>query len=781
MPRCLRSSATLLLACLALLAPASSVGSVPMTTVVEGLLTSGGGGPASDGEYVVTFSLYEAADSAASVWKEVSVGVQVKGGAFSHLLGSLTPIDPKVFAGLQAPWLGVQVSNEPELPRKPLLGVPFAWRAGAAESLLCSGCVTAQMIDPAALAGFAKAADLADVAVTGAYADLSGAPSLLPYAKSASLAKVATSGSYADLLGAPALGKACGTGLVLQGFKADGSYDCVSGGLPPDGLNEVSNNLLSNEFVEVVSATKLPVGLPDNNPLGATAEVDVPDLGTARKLTVSVEVTNSDLSTVQVLLFDPANTQYLLHDKTGKAGDALKTSFPTPSKTLSGDLTTWVGKNPKGKWRLQAIDGKYLNNSSDGAIVAFSVTVETLSSAKVESKGNLLLTGGVKLPVSSGPPFACDAAHYGQAYVDSKTDEFFLCVGKWLTVVLRVCGNGILEVTEECDNGGNNGNAPDKCRLTCIKPKCGDKIVDSGEGCDDGNNIPGDGCEADCEPPAGQAQFTSPGTVLWEVPAGVSKISVLGVGAGGGGGGGTDDSNGGRGGGGGALVFANSVPVTPGEILTLVVGGGGEPGTHSASGKEGGATELRRGATVLLRAAGGSGGGGMAGPGVAGGEANVPALPLQTGGGSGGGSGVSGASGGSGGGGAGGYTGTGGAGGTEMVIGNAGAGGGGAGGDGSNDFGAGAGGGVGLQGLGANGQAQASGTALNGAAGGGGSGGAAGSAGSQGGPGGTGGAFGGGGGGAWDTPNGTGGKGGGGALRFLWGGGRSFPSNAKDM
>lgn len=42
-------------------------------------------------------------------------------------------------------------------------------------------------------------------------------------------------------------------------------------------------------------------------------------------------------------------------------------------------------------------------------------------------------------------------------------------------------------------------NAPSKCRSDCSIPICGDGILDGGEICDDGNNTGGDGCSADCK------------------------------------------------------------------------------------------------------------------------------------------------------------------------------------------------------------------------------------------------------------------------------------------
>lgn len=116
------------------------------------------------------------------------------------------------------------------------------------------------------------------------------------------------------------------------------------------------------------------------------------------------------------------------------------------------------------------------------------------------------------------------------------------------------------------------------------------------------------------------------GSSGWVVPSGVTQIQMTCNAAGGGGGGGAtyNDStyhlsaDGGTGGAGGRAV--SILTVTPGETLTMVVGTGGTAGTTIAgsgangvqglAGVRGGATQIQRGAAVLVSATGGYGGGG---------------------------------------------------------------------------------------------------------------------------------------------------------------------------
>jgi len=288
-------------------------------------------------------------------------------------------------------------------------------------------------------------------------------------------------------------------------------------------------------------------------------------------------------------------------------------------------------------------------------------------------------------------------------------------------------------------------------------------------------------------PVQGQQAYTTAGTYTFTVPAGVTSISPGAVARGDGGG----SPAGGPAGSGGNLRYVNSISVTAGESLTVIVGAGGVGGNYNGSFGAGDQepSSLLRSSTVLVKAFG----------------VGLSGTNVGTGGNAGSATGGVGSGGGGGGGYSGQFTGFGGVWNTSDPA-TAGSGGGGGGGgfalsqydtpnvgDDGKAGGAG-GGGVGILGVGSNGAAGASQNTP--AGGGGGSGGSSGASGTglqyfavPANVGGAGGAFGAGGGAGGVWYNGaleesflsSGGAGASGAVRIIWGTDRSYPSNAANV
>lgn len=71
-----------------------------------------------------------------------------------------------------------------------------------------------------------------------------------------------------------------------------------------------------------------------------------------------------------------------------------------------------------------------------------------------------------------------------------------------------VCGNGIIENGEECDDA--NDDNLDVCTNACRQRVCGDGLVQLGELCDDGNDVNDDACTNLCTLPSCGDGFLQP-------------------------------------------------------------------------------------------------------------------------------------------------------------------------------------------------------------------------------------------------------------------------------
>jgi hypothetical protein len=125
-----------------------SSGNVAIPTVInyQGYLTTPTTGqPVTDGNYQMTFRLYDAPTGGTLAWQEQQL-VAVSGGLFNVLLGKVTPFTGNEFEGSER-WLEVQFGNDVLAPRQPLAAVPYAFQAANAGRLqgLAPGDITTRI------------------------------------------------------------------------------------------------------------------------------------------------------------------------------------------------------------------------------------------------------------------------------------------------------------------------------------------------------------------------------------------------------------------------------------------------------------------------------------------------------------------------------------------------------------------------------------------------------------------------------------------------------------
>jgi hypothetical protein len=112
---------------------ASADSDLPKLINYQGVLTqSDGRTPVEDETYHLTFKLYGSDSGDDSLWWEHHKTVQVTGGLFNVILGSVAPLD----LPFDAPyWLGITVGSDAELsPRIQLTSVGYAFRAQKADT-----------------------------------------------------------------------------------------------------------------------------------------------------------------------------------------------------------------------------------------------------------------------------------------------------------------------------------------------------------------------------------------------------------------------------------------------------------------------------------------------------------------------------------------------------------------------------------------------------------------------------------------------------------------------
>ncbi len=134
-------SAILLLICTTALwsqqsADSTAIAQIPHLVKFSGTLKDVNGNPAS-GTVGVTFALYSEQSGGVPLWLEMQNVQPDKNGHYTVLLGSTKPdgLAVDLFTSGQAQWLGVQPEGQSEQPRALLVSVPYALKAGDAETI----------------------------------------------------------------------------------------------------------------------------------------------------------------------------------------------------------------------------------------------------------------------------------------------------------------------------------------------------------------------------------------------------------------------------------------------------------------------------------------------------------------------------------------------------------------------------------------------------------------------------------------------------------------------
>ena len=104
-----------------------SIGQIPQKMSYQGYLENKSGQPVDDGNYILTFSLYDSESDGESIWQETHPLIPVVRGHFNVILGTVQTIN----LSFDRPyWLGVKVNDGEELtPRMVLTSTSYSFRA----------------------------------------------------------------------------------------------------------------------------------------------------------------------------------------------------------------------------------------------------------------------------------------------------------------------------------------------------------------------------------------------------------------------------------------------------------------------------------------------------------------------------------------------------------------------------------------------------------------------------------------------------------------------------
>lgn len=109
-----------------ILAAGGVFATTPKLMNYQGRATDASGDPVADGIHTVRFDLFNNATTGTSFWNE-QTSVTTSGGLFTHVFGSVTPMNDGAFRGSAGIWLQVTFDGEIQTPRTQFTSVGYAF------------------------------------------------------------------------------------------------------------------------------------------------------------------------------------------------------------------------------------------------------------------------------------------------------------------------------------------------------------------------------------------------------------------------------------------------------------------------------------------------------------------------------------------------------------------------------------------------------------------------------------------------------------------------------
>lgn len=120
---------------------------------------------------------------------------------------------------------------------------------------------------------------------------------------------------------------------------------------------------LANASSQQVSATDVPLAIPDDSTQGVVSQANVPGGGTISQVLVSLQITHTYRGDLIVTLVSPSGTEVVLHQGDGGSADDLV--------ILDRELAELNGETKNGRWTLKVVD-RYAQDT--GTLEGWSLT-----------------------------------------------------------------------------------------------------------------------------------------------------------------------------------------------------------------------------------------------------------------------------------------------------------------------------------------------------------------------------------------------------------------------
>ena len=164
-----------------------------------------------------------------------------------------------------------------------------------------------------------------------------------------------------------------------------------------DALATLTNGAITNVFTASFE-NKTPVDVPGYLPDWTSSTIEVPDVGTAKSLTVTLNLKHDNPEQLEVILEPPAGvgSTVILHNKGPGTAGGLAGSWPEELNIADGSFGPFLGMNLSGVWTLKVRDNVHPPNEA-GTLLAWGIKIEYSAHSKIKVAGGLEVSGDLKV------------------------------------------------------------------------------------------------------------------------------------------------------------------------------------------------------------------------------------------------------------------------------------------------------------------------------------------------------------------------------------------------